>query len=96
MFTQITCILSTFSNYKLFFPAVVEFSWPANKWIKGNFKQVGYYRVHYDDDNWKDLIKQLNDDHNVSTAVCMYTYCLVQFTHYELADCPSVLLVILI
>jgi len=46
----------------------VEFSWPANKWIKGNFKQVGYYRVHYDDDNWKDLIKQLNDDHNVFTA----------------------------
>lgn len=46
----------------------VEFSWPANKWIKGNFKQVGFYRVHYDDDNWKALIKQLNNDHTVFTA----------------------------
>ena len=46
---------------------VVEFRWPKNKWMKGNFKQVGYYRVHYDDDNWKALIKQLKDDHRVST-----------------------------
>ena len=63
-------ISSTFMIRK-FFHAIVEFSWPANKWIKGNFKQVGYYRVHYDDDNWKALIKQLNDDHNVSAEFCM-------------------------
>ena len=56
---------------KFFFHALVEFSWPANKWIKGNFKQVGFYRVHYDDDNWKALIKQLNDDHNVSSEFGM-------------------------
>ena len=62
-------IFSTFMIRK-FFHAIVEFSWPANKWIKGNFKQVGFYRVHYDDDNWKALIKQLNDDHNVS-AECV-------------------------
>jgi len=39
----------------------------VDKWIKGNFKQVGFYRVHYDDDNWNALIKQLNTDHTVST-----------------------------
>lgn len=63
-------MLSTFMIHKLFH-AIVEFSWPANKWIKGNFKQVGFYRVHYDDDNWKALIKQLNNDHTVSTEFCM-------------------------
>ncbi|KAJ7393976.1 hypothetical protein OS493_003647 [Desmophyllum pertusum] len=46
----------------------VEFTWPTKKWIKGNFKQVGYYRVHYDDDNWNALIKQLKDDHTVFTG----------------------------
>ncbi|KAJ7375574.1 Endoplasmic reticulum aminopeptidase 1, partial [Desmophyllum pertusum] len=29
---------------------------------KETLKQVGYYRVHYDDDNWNALIKQLKDD----------------------------------
>lgn len=43
----------------------VEFTWPKDKWIKGNFKQVGYYRVHYDDDNWKALIQQLENNHTV-------------------------------
>ena len=52
---------------KLMFRVVVEFTWPTNKWIKGNFKQVGYYRVHYDDDNWRALIQQLETDHTVST-----------------------------
>lgn len=46
----------------------VEFTWPVDKWIKGNFKQVGFYRVHYDNDNWNALIKQLNTDHTVFTA----------------------------
>lgn len=45
---------------------LVEFTWPKNKWIKGNFKQVGYYRVHYDDDNWQALVQQLENDHTVS------------------------------
>lgn len=48
------------------FRSLVEFTWPVGKWIKGNFKQVGYYRVQYDDDNWNALIKQLNTDHTVS------------------------------
>lgn len=46
----------------------VEFTWPVGKWIKGNFKQVGFYRVHYDDDNWNALINQLKTDHTVFTA----------------------------
>lgn len=46
----------------------VEFNWPAQKWIKGNFKQVGFYRVHYDDDNWKALIVQLDTNPTVFTA----------------------------
>lgn len=46
----------------------VEFAWPPGKWIKGNFRQVGYYRVHYEDDNWQALIAQLDSDPMVFTA----------------------------
>jgi hypothetical protein len=32
-------------------------------WIIMNIKHTGFYRVNYDLDNWKLLIKQLNEDH---------------------------------
>lgn len=34
-----------------------------NFWIVGNIKEVGYYKVNYDEQNWLLLIKQLEDDH---------------------------------
>ena len=34
-------------------------------WVLGNVKQMGYYRVNYDLDNWERLITQLQSDHTV-------------------------------
>ncbi|XP_048581683.1 glutamyl aminopeptidase-like [Nematostella vectensis] len=39
-----------------------------NGWVKGNYQQIGYYRVHYDDNNWRALVAQLNQDHEVFTS----------------------------
>lgn len=36
---------------------------PADEWIVGNVKHAGFYRVNYDENNWKLLIAQLNEDH---------------------------------
>lgn len=39
---------------------------PSSKyWIVGNVQEVGYYRVNYDEHNWKLLLKQFTDDHTV-------------------------------
>ncbi|XP_033735696.1 endoplasmic reticulum aminopeptidase 2-like [Pecten maximus] len=39
------------------------------KWLKGNYGMYGYYRVNYEERNWRALIKQLNENHTVfSTA----------------------------
>lgn len=40
-----------------------------NKWILGNLDFMGYYRVNYDIENWKLIIKQLKIDHSVFTPV---------------------------
>ena len=45
---------------------LVEFTCPTNKWIKGTFKQVGFYSVRYAVDNWQALVQQLENDHTVS------------------------------
>ncbi|XP_041356302.1 aminopeptidase N-like [Gigantopelta aegis] len=37
----------------------------TNGWIIGNVMQYGFYRVNYDDQNWKALIRQLKTNHAV-------------------------------
>ncbi|XP_071098276.1 aminopeptidase N-like [Haliotis cracherodii] len=36
-----------------------------SSWILGNIRHHGYYRVNYDEDNWRNIIKQLKTDHDV-------------------------------
>ncbi|XP_046566064.1 glutamyl aminopeptidase-like [Haliotis rubra] len=36
-----------------------------SSWILGNIRHHGYYRVSYDEDNWKNIIKQLKENHEV-------------------------------
>ena len=36
------------------------------KWVKGNADNQGYYIVNYDEAIWKNIIKQLQKDHEVS------------------------------
>ncbi|XP_037798491.1 aminopeptidase N-like isoform X2 [Penaeus monodon] len=38
---------------------------PKDQWVIFNLQETGYYRVNYDDHNWKLLIQQLKDDHEV-------------------------------
>lgn len=40
----------------------------TTKWVKGNYGMYGYYRVNYDERNWRALIKQLMDNHTVFSA----------------------------
>lgn len=42
-------------------------SYTADNWILANLNVVGYYRVNYDERNWNNLVKQLNNNHEVST-----------------------------
>ena len=43
----------------------VQFDWPANKWIKANVGQYGYYRVNYDRENWERLTNVLKTNQTV-------------------------------
>ncbi|OWF44859.1 Endoplasmic reticulum aminopeptidase 2 [Mizuhopecten yessoensis] len=38
------------------------------KWMKGNYGMYGYYRVNYEESNWRALIKQLTDNHTVFSS----------------------------
>ncbi|KAK0044047.1 aminopeptidase N [Biomphalaria pfeifferi] len=40
-----------------------------NGWIIANIDEVGYYRVNYDEDNWKALTDQLQEDHEVIPVI---------------------------
>ena len=37
----------------------------SQSWVIGNIKHGGFYRVNYDDDNWKMLIDQLKTNHTI-------------------------------
>ena len=44
-------------------------------WIKMNAGQTGFYRVNYDENNWRKLAEQLNTDHKVNNISCpLYLY----------------------
>jgi hypothetical protein len=48
--------------------AIIDSTIPTpngNNWVIGNPMQYGYYRVNYDDRNWRALIEQLKSDHGV-------------------------------
>lgn len=48
----------------------MNLAWPENSgWLKVNSDEVGFYRVNYDVENWKALIKQLKEDHTVRIHV---------------------------
>ena len=53
-----------FFTFLSFYVGEIEVGEDVN-WIKANFKQTGYYRVNYDEGNWKALIDQLNYNHTV-------------------------------
>ncbi len=44
------------------------------KWIKMNVNFTGYYRVHYDELNWKALTRQLQDNHLVKHLSSLSVY----------------------
>ena len=39
------------------------------RWIKANVNMTGFYRVHYDKNNWEQLSQQLQLDHTVTIYV---------------------------
>ena len=39
------------------------------KWYKANYGAIGFYRVNYDDENWSNLLKQINVNHTVSFII---------------------------
>ncbi|CAF0929907.1 unnamed protein product, partial [Brachionus calyciflorus] len=41
----------------------IEINGSERDWIIGNIKFSGYYRVNYDEENWKLLIQQLNENY---------------------------------
>ena len=46
--------------------SVTVMNLPSNvKWLIGNIGQFGYYRMNYDQVTWKNIIQQLNADHQV-------------------------------
>jgi hypothetical protein len=63
-FTDSLCFLFLFT---------VSIETPSNvTWIKINCHQKGYYRVNYDEQDWKNLIELLKNDRTVREQ---YTWC---------------------
>uniref|UniRef100_A0A4W3K4Z7 Aminopeptidase n=1 Tax=Callorhinchus milii TaxID=7868 RepID=A0A4W3K4Z7_CALMI len=44
----------------------------GNQWILANINVTGYYRVNYDENNWKNLLSQLEKDHKVSVICSLF------------------------
>lgn len=41
----------------------------SSDWILANLNMTGYYRVNYDQENWKRIIQQLRKDHTVISVI---------------------------
>lgn len=66
------CVLSNLlyvrSPKLVFFPVVIPT--PADsKWLLVNYQAAGFYRVNYDDQNWRLLQKQLKDKNEVAYRI---------------------------
>ena len=61
---------------KIFYLLLVTLSnLPSNtKWIIGNIRQYGYYRMNYDEETWQNIIQQLSSNHQVNAIVQNYNY----------------------
>ena len=55
---------SCISGFMFLFAGVLT-GLSANKWMKANFNQAGFYRVTYSDANWNSLTEQLKSNHSV-------------------------------
>lgn len=51
----------------------IDVSSKDNEWFIGNVKHSGFYRVNYDDNNWKLLLEQMNNDHTLIDATSRAT-----------------------
>lgn len=47
---------------------LAEIDWDGSGWIKGNAGHTGFYRVNYAQQQWDQIIKQLETDHKVSNS----------------------------
>ena len=51
------------------------------RWIKANVNMTGFYRVHYDKNNWEQLSQQLRLDHTVSNSTpCHATFSVLEYS----------------
>ncbi|XP_029169203.1 aminopeptidase N-like [Nylanderia fulva] len=67
-----TEISPDFDNFTMHFLLVSEhFLFPFEKdgWVIFNIQQVGYYRVNYDDENWRRILIYLNSDNYMKIHV---------------------------
>ncbi|ESN97982.1 hypothetical protein HELRODRAFT_193156 [Helobdella robusta] len=54
------------NNHSMYFmkEKTLRFELPEDvNWLKANSNMTGFYRVHYDDNGWSDIIRQLKSDH---------------------------------
>lgn len=58
------CILSDIENVQL----------SQDDWVLGNIQQYGFYRVNYEDSNWRALIQQLKTNHKVCNNKIHHTW----------------------
>lgn len=47
---------------------LAEIEWDGSGWLKGNAGHTGFYRVNYAQQQWDQIIKQLETDHKVSDS----------------------------
>jgi len=64
------------------------------QWLKMNIDQVGFYRVHYDKQNWQALAKQLKENHTVfsvadRSSLINDVFALTRTGHMSISDAFS-------